>query len=277
VRFKGVIASTFLLTAFCIGSAFGKGNPPPAVEVKPGDLELEVAALAKLQEFDLTADQLKSLKQLAATVDAAMPPAQEKMSDAYRKALTDLRGALIDGDEEKIADAQDKVEDVRDEEDIDADPGLELTDSARKAAPDALLILTSNQVGSFLATHGSDVPDPVQTVVDAAEQIKEKPDTEFASIKKEACAQAALLVAGLDKTRQQPIVDKVAQWMDQAKAARKAPATADPPDFEKFAKAAFGKLDPMEVVRHWMQREMANLLANPELTSALTETLKNAE
>jgi hypothetical protein len=76
-----------------------------------------------------------------------------------------------------------------------------------------------------------------------------------------------MLLVGLDPSQQAPIIKKVNDWFDQLKSKRD---TA-----EASAREIVGKPDPMQCLRHWLERDLADLLANPELPELLKQKLKN--
>jgi hypothetical protein len=238
------------------------------------DLELEIAALTKLHDLELTTEQLRSFKKIAGQVTPGKPPAPGKMTPAYRTALVALRAAFAQADEEKIADAQDKVDDIRDEQDIEPQTEMTLSDSARKHAIEAMDLLTASQIASYLAEHSDDVPDALQTMMDAIDESRDMEEADYTSLKTEASEQVAMLLAGSDPAAQEPIVKKVGQWLDRAKAMSDADIKTKRPQLEQAAKEIVGKPDPIAQLRHWMEREMADLLSNPGFSNALAARIK---
>jgi hypothetical protein len=265
---------TFSMPALWLAVVGFVASAPAAGPAPRGDLELEVASLTKLHDLELTGDQLRSFKKLAAQVTAGKPPAPGKMTPAYHAALVALRAAFVQADEEKIADAQDKVDDLRDEQDIEPQTEVTLSDSSRQHAPEAIELLTATQIASYLAEHSDDVPDALQTMLDAIDESRDMEDAEYASLKTEASEQVATLLAGLDPAAEEPIVKKVSQWLDRAKAMSEADVKSKRPQLEQAAKEIVGKADPMVQLRHWMEREMADLLANPQTAVALAARVK---
>src|SRR4051794_27987578 len=79
--------------------------PAPAADVKddPNALTLQVTALEMLHRFQASPEQLGDLLKLAKTTapkEAARKAA--KVSVLYRKTLTELRDAYVNGDEDAI-------------------------------------------------------------------------------------------------------------------------------------------------------------------------------
>ena len=264
----------FALPALVLAIVGFTASLPAAGPAPRGDLELEIAALTKLHDMELTSEQLRSFKKLAGQVTAGKPPAPGKMTPAYRTALVALRAAFAQADEEKIADAQDKVDDIRDEQDIEPQTEMTISDSARKHAAEAMDLLSASQIANYLAEHSDDVPDALQTLLDAIDESRDMEEADYASLKTEACEQVAMLIAGLDPAAQEPIIKKVGQWLDRAKAMSDADVKNKRAQLEQAAKDIVGNPDPMAQLRHWMEREMADLLSNPELSTALATRAK---
>lgn len=265
--------AVLLVAAIQVASA---AKPRAAHQPGGDDVETQVAAFGRLQELDLSPAQLKQLKDLVAQVEPGKVVGEEKASDAYKAALTELRDALAGGDDEKIADAQEKVDTIREQEKLESGIEFEITDSARKQAAAAVSVLTASQLASYFSAHEDDVPDPLQTLMDALDDLPGKPADEYAAIRAEAAGQVALLLAGLDKTAQQPVAQKVGEWLDKAHAEDGSKAAANRPAHEEAARQIVGHPDPFQVLRHWMEREMASLMSNPALPGAIEKQIKNS-
>lgn len=272
----------FLILTLCLlvvfASAESYGGPAPAAEKKSvDDLEMQVAALSKLHDLELTAAQLKQVKALAAQVEPAKAPAAGLSSEAYQTALSALRDALLSDDDEKIANAQDKVDTLRDQAKLSDAPDPEITDSARKQAPSAVGLLTVTQIASYIAANEDDVSDPIEEMMDAFDQLSDKPDAkEYASIRSELVSEVGLMVAGLDKAAQEPVAKKVGDWLDSAHAANADKLESDRPNFERTARQIVGTLDTFRSLKYWMQQEMATLLSNPALPTALDKLISSS-
>jgi hypothetical protein len=245
----------------------------PGANVK---LQYQVAALEMIQQLDLSADQMRAMQKLVSGVKPATMPGRAKMNDEYRNALTEYRKALVGGDEDKIADAEDKVAEIRDKDESASEPDIDATESARQAAPQLLAILHPSQIASYISDHADDVPDPLQTMLDALDEMAGKSDEEYSSIKSEAADQAAMLLVGVDPKAQEPIAKKVSDWIDSAHKLSADELKAKRTTLEASAKEIVKQPDPLECLRHWLQRDLADLLANPELPEALTSRLKGS-
>ncbi|HEY2587596.1 MAG TPA: hypothetical protein VGI81_17755 [Tepidisphaeraceae bacterium] len=272
-----VIVCVAMLVVFASAASYGKPPAAAAPSKDVDELEMQVAAMTKLHDLDLTASQLKQLKALAAQVEPAKAPAAGLSTDAYKTALTALRDALAGDDDDKIDAAQDRVDSLREHAKLEDVPDPEITDSARKQASAAASLLTATQIASYIAANEDDVSDPLEEMTDALDQLADNPGSdEYASIRSELISEVAPLVAGLDKSAEEPIAKKVGEWLDAAHAGGPSKLESDRASYERSARQIVGKLDPYHVLRNWMQREMATLLSNPALPAAIDRLIPNA-
>lgn len=275
MKARSHIMTMAVLAVFASTQCYAK--PAAAPENKSiDDLEMQVAALTKLHDLELTTAQLKQLKALAAQSEPAKAPAAGLSSDAYQIALGSLRDALLGDDDEKIGTAQDRVDTLREQAKLGDAPDPEVTDAARKQAPAAVTLLTVTQIASYIAANEDDVSDPVEEMMDALDQLSDKPGAdEYASIRSELISEVGLMVAGLDKAAQQPIAKKVGDWLDSAHAANPDKLESDRGSFERSARQIVGNLDTFRSLRYWMQQEMATLMSNPALPAALDKLISS--
>jgi hypothetical protein len=235
-----------------------------------GSLRLRVEALSTLNDLSATRDQLQGLQKLAQGA-AAAPVADGKLNKDYRAALVELESALTGGDDSKIDAAQEKVEDLEEKltiEDVDTpDP----TDTARRRAAEAVKLFSASQIAEFVASYAEEIADPVKTITDALDLTRGSGDADFEELQKETVEQVAVLVNGDPKGAIGPKVDdllaRARKMSDDDFKAKKADLAAE-------AKRLAGKVDPIEVIRHWVTNSMAELLSNPELGAAIDGRLK---
>ena len=112
---------------------------------------MEVAALRTLYLFKAGPDQAVERFQASGDdpdlmytaimkrgkIDAQKPRSREEasVSKNYRKVLTELRAAFIAGQEERINELSEQLDELVREEQPDLDDAVEITDQARKEAP----------------------------------------------------------------------------------------------------------------------------------------------
>jgi hypothetical protein len=142
-----------------------------AQDVNLSELSLEVNALRTLHDLDLTTDQLQALAKLAD--GAAQKPRERSAAKAYpklRKALDDYRAALVKGDDDRIGEARDQADDLRDKIAAELDDEIEVTETARQRAPKALRLINARQASSLLAA--IDVHDPLELLTATLDEIR---------------------------------------------------------------------------------------------------------
>ena len=169
---------------------------PPSI----ADLELQVAALTTIDEMQLTADQIEAIKKLGADPTPTPAPATGLADPAYRKDLADLRDALRvsgAGDQKKLMDAQNRVDDIRRKSKIVPSAKVTITEEAKKNAAKALAVLSSGQIADYIALHSSEILDPADIILDALDQCREEPnDTAFNELCQQTAEEVDFLMEG---------------------------------------------------------------------------------
>lgn len=241
------------------------------------NLNLEVSALEMLDQLKLTRPQLERLAKLAPMTAHKAPPSRSiKVSAEYRKALNDLRAALIDEDEERVADLTLTLDELRDKENPDFDE-VEITDAARRHTAEVLRGLGARQVMGFLADFAEEFPDPREKLIDAFEDVRKLPEKEWEELRDEVAGQVGWLVAGFDNAAEGKVRQRVKDLLNRVRRMKEEEYTAKETELEKAAQIAVGNVGPTEVIRHFTERSLAELLSNPRLSVAVEARLKKAE
>ena len=252
--------------------------PPPAGKVDVTKLELQVEALSAVHELELTPAQLTILRTYnsAAPTDdsdaeaaAVLPPAPRFAADTYRAALKNLQSALLDSHATHLAEAQSKLEQLRDAQKIEPAPAVELTALARKQASSMLLTLSTGQVAGYIAQHADEIPDATQTLLDALDQSRQSTHTDYPKLRDTAADQAAVLLSGVDATRFQSMRQRIVTWLDRAHAMDDDEYASKEPELEGDLRRMVGRMDPTLELRYWMLHQVGELLSNPQLSVAL--------
>jgi hypothetical protein len=264
---KPLRTSLTLLVLCAIGSAYAKSPKPVPARQAVDELEYQVAAMKMLRDLDPSPEQLQAIA--AAAKSSAGKPATIPAAPAeYKAALSEYADALADGDDDKIDTAEDKVEDLRESLKIEPLPDVTPTDGARAGADKIVALLTPAQLAGYVAEHADEVPDPVQTLLDAADQMRTAKPEELAGLKSEAVSQFAMLVAGVKPADAGPVESAAGAWLDQVKAMPDKQYDAGLDERTRQIKAMTRDVDPFAVLRHWMDREMIDLLSNPQLAAS---------
>jgi hypothetical protein len=241
-------------------------------------LEREVAALVAIHELMLTDDQLKAIQPICKDVAVEVPPSTAPAgSKGYRQALQGLRDALANGDEAKVDRLQDKVDSIRENENLDPDTDFPIRESARSKSATVLAMLSTAQVANYISLHADDVPGATDVLLDALNQSRGQSDADYQSLRREAMDQVGLLLAGLDPQATKPVEQKVSDLLDKAHKLSDAEYKSQSDALIAEARKITAGIDPMQGLKFWMQREIAEFLANPESSEAIAERLQKQE
>ncbi len=258
-------------------------EPAPAAKNTKADgpdlnpLNHEVTALETISQLKLTRTQLERLALLAPrTANKPSPPRPTQVSDEYRKTLKDLRAALLGDNEVEVADLTLALEELRDKENPDLDE-VEITPSARLHAAEVLKGLQRRQVMGYLATFADEFPDPTEKLEDAYEEIRKLPAKEWEELRDEVAGQVGWLVAGLDSTAEKMVQARATELLNQVRALKEDDFTTRQAQLHKAVQSIVGRVGPTDIIRHFMERTLAELLSNPRLSTAVEASLKKAE
>jgi hypothetical protein len=281
----GVLLMTILTVAPAIGLyADEKKTPPDASSVLKGKvaeelvaLKLEVDTLEKLYHLELNADQLSSLLKLAEKTAAKLPATHEVQAEAeYRRLLKDLHGALLAEDEERIAELNEKLDELQEKEPIAID-AFEMTDAALRVAPQAFKLLSAAQVAAYLAALDDEVPDPVERILSALEEGEDWADDEWKELRDETAEEVAWLVAGFNTENAQKALKAVTALLDRGHRFQGEELKKEWPVLEKSAHQLVGNVSSLVVMQHYLERELAELLSNPRTVAALRLWIKQTK
>jgi hypothetical protein len=262
-RWIGMMA----LVVFGLMCSFVRADTP--AHFSTSDLELQASALSTISDLELTPEQRDALKNMASDTAADEANVQTSNDPDYRAALQNYRDAAIGGDDQKISDASDRLDDIRDQQNVDPKIDIRITSAARAKAEAAVKLLSSSQIANYLAEHSDDVPDAGDTIIDAIDQCRDLSDADFESLKKEACEQVDLLVNGLNASGQKNVTEQVSNLLNKARKMTARTFNNREQNLEQQARK-IGTVDAFVALRHWMEREMANLLSNPQITEVLS-------
>ncbi len=279
VRTLALLGVLFAGLAGLVGLAGAAPAQPPSKAVPAGptdlnELSLEVAALKMLHRLQVTPEQLQVLARtggLAAGKDMRQPT---KVTGRYRKALVDLRAALILGAEKEIDAMHDRLDELETEEHPDLDDGIEISARARPLAGEFLRLLTPRQVMHFLAER-EEVPDLRMLILTAGVKGRSLAAEAWKELRDEAAEEAADLLAGVREAEHKRAVEAVTALLEAGRRSRE----TDLEKLKKDADAALARLvagrGPLDLLRNVLERDLAELLSNPRMTAAVRALLAN--
>lgn len=240
------------------------------------EASVEVWALQALRDLDLTKDQMRVLKGLSENTSTPLGDRETPtLKDVYADKIQKLRDALEKGTEgEQIDNLQDDIDTMRDDDDFDLDDSVAITPAARAKVPVVLKILTSAQIASYIAAYEDEAPDPVQTLLDAVDDVRGSDEEDARSTAEETADEVAALIAGLDPEKQKPVAEKVRSYLDRAWRMKEGEYKKKKSQLERDAKEIVGEIEGFVILRHWIERDVAELLSNPLLNKAIEARLK---
>jgi hypothetical protein len=248
----------------------GKDKTRPAKADKPNAnlLNLEVTALQMLYHLQATPAQLKALANLA-DVTAQRPPRNAvKVSDKYRKTLVALRDALAESNDERIDELFEALDRLHEKEEPEFDE-VEITEAARKHAPALLRRFGPRQVAVYVAGVADEFPDLAEKLTEALEQSRKLKGKEWTDLRDDVAYQVGWLVGGVDSAGEAKVRDQVTALLDRAHKLEAKDFKAQKAALEKEAQTLAARAGPTQVIRHFMERTLAELLSNPRLLAAV--------
>jgi hypothetical protein len=232
------------------------------------DLSLELAAHQLIYQFEFTPSQLQALANWAKTTASTSERRPAKGSDKLRGLMVELRAAYRKRDEARIDELTEKVDELKEKEKPDIDDNVEPTDAARKAAVEAARLLTTRQTLDYLNLY-EELPDPAASVREALKSGLKLKDRDWSSIRDDAAAEVAWQIAGFDKDRADKVRAQTAALLDKAHAWKEKELAEQQPELEKALQEIMGDSRSTDVLRHIIERDLAELLANPQLAAAI--------
>jgi hypothetical protein len=249
-------------------------DPKPKERLSLSNLSLEVEALQTLHRFQMTTRQLEALSRLAAdTVGKSTPREDGKGSGKLQKTLTELRDALLRGDEDRIERLEEQLEALQDAEDPDLDDEVELTPAARRRASEVLQSLSPRQVAGFLATF-SEPPDPLDRLLGALDVVGKLKDDQWKTLTEDIAEELSWQLGGVDANRSRAVGESVRQFLSMVRSLNEKEFKKQRADLEKSARQFVTQVPPTAVLHNVVEHELAELLSNPRLSAALEARLK---
>ena len=275
------------VSALLIGVAFVSllaGRADAQAEAGANDssviLSQQVWALQTMHDLELDAAQLDALR-------AAIPKLEEdnsqrvvqNVSAKYLSVLNSLRGALLEDSETKdskdqIDTLRDELESIREDEQVRLDDHVLVSDAATAVVPAIMKIIRPGQLAAYLAAYQDEVPEPAQVLARAANESRGLDDAKFGAQADRTSHDVAALIAGLDKEKSAGIVERARHWLEHQRELSDDDFKTAKAGLEKSAADAIGPFDSFDVLRHFVERDVAELLSNPRLSSMIDERVK---
>jgi hypothetical protein len=264
-----------LIALLCVGAASAADDKKDGPSLR--DLSQEVSALQTLYQLQVTKAQIVALKELSKDcADKSKPPGPGKGTDKVRKALANLREALVTAtDAQKIADLADALDAAEKADMPMLNDETDITEEARDAAPKMLKLLTPKQVAVYGGVLAEELDDPVELLQEALTKARGlKEEKEWKQLRADIADQLARLLAGVDVDKAEEVGNKAVQLLIIARGLTDEEFKKEKPDLEKKVRAIAGGLGPTDVLRNVIEHRLAELLSNPRLAAALDARLK---
>ncbi|OAI46807.1 hypothetical protein AYO44_10755 [Planctomycetaceae bacterium SCGC AG-212-F19] len=250
--------------------------PPPPTDVNA--LSMEVAVLRTLFLLKAAPHHLERIR--TQYKDGVMKPRKRETADVtpeYKKALLDLRAALIAGDEDRVNELSDQLEELAKDDDPDVDDAVEISDEARKLAPKLLGYFDANLVVGYLASYGKDFPVPFRMMNKAMrlDGKGKKPSAEqWKEMRTAVANDVAWSVAGLDLKEQAKVRDEALKLLDRACALSNEELLKQQAELKSAISKITGKAGPLDVIKHVLEQDLAEMISNPRLLPAVEARLQ---
>jgi hypothetical protein len=273
--FAGLVVAVALNLAAehpCSAQQQGKQETEPILS----ELSMEVNALETLHQLRLNNAQLEKLRLWAK--ETAQPPRQRepgKASKEFRAKLQEKRAALVNDDDNDLIDqVADQLNELREQEEPTIDDGVDVTPAARQRAPEAFKLLKANQLAGYVAQVADAVPDPLNLLRAAFTDVRQLKGSAWREKRDEIADEVSRLVVGLDVDKADRVNDRVAALLIRVHGLTNEEFARQQPDLDKAARKIVGNVSALEVLRHYVEVDLANLLSNPRLAAALEARLK---
>jgi hypothetical protein len=234
------------------------------------EISLEVQALRAIEDLRLTQDQLGLLAKLAKeTAEPARKRAEPKASAEYRRLLTRLRDALAAQDEDKVDELEGELEELKSKENPVIDEDVTVTRAARMRAPEVFRTFKASELASYYGAVANEVLDPLLHLTTSLRVVRGLEKDEWRDRRDAIADEVAWLVAGADAAKWEKVSDQTVALLSKARSLSDEEFKAQEKELEKSAKAIAGAVGPDAVLRHYAERELAELLSNPRLAAAI--------
>jgi len=271
-----------LIASLCL-AILAPSAPPPVsndedekrIETAPVELALEINVLRTLYYLKATPEQVQAIQKLAKeTAGADKKRERGKVSKEYHQLLVDVRDALAQDDEERVEELEDQLEELTIAEAPELDEAVDLTEAARKHAPKLLKQFRAHQVAGFLGMHADQIDDPLEKLQDALGKVRGWQLAEWKE-KRDALGETiGLLVGGVDRAKAEKARDAAIDLLAKVRTMKEAEYDEKRAELEREADRIAGKLGPTDVLRHFVEHELAEMLSNPRLSAAVEARLK---
>ena len=269
-----------LILAIGLGlSACSRLFADPITTTRPSDLALEIEALRAIDDLQATSSQVDQLRDAAADLTPKTQPADIQAIDdavagdrADYVALLRLREALLRADPAKIQSSEKELADLEEQLKVNLSPRVIPAPPALRSAVKLVPQFSGPQIAAYLGQHSEEVSDPTEVLLAALAQCRGMSIRDFRQFNQDVTQQVSELVAGVDPKDGRALSTRISNLLKKTHQLSDDDFDAQRPDLEDQARD-IATADSAAVLHHWMAREIAQLLSNPQLTAALDDRL----
>jgi hypothetical protein len=291
---RRLLACALLLALLALPVAHAQEKKPPeldprlakaltdlARQIRPvraqdvNELSLEVHALQRLHQLNLSDAQLEAFGKLVSQVtETPRERVPGTATENFRRTLVDLRDALAVQDDESVNDLNERIGGLYETEPPELDDGIEIVESARKLAPNAVKMLKPGQIAAHLSTYGDSLPSPLEDLVQALGEARKLTPAAWRAQRDALCDPIADALAGLNEEQAHKLGERIMALLLEARRLTDSEFKAKKLDFEKAARLIVGDVGPVDVLKHQIERDLAELLSNPRTNHAISVLLR---
>jgi hypothetical protein len=265
---------TLAILAICHSAALAQ-EPKKTPDISLNEVGLEINAYQTLKQFEFSFTQLEQLQKWAketAQKESKREPA--KTSKEYAQKLRDLHKALVANDEDRVDHLNDELDELREKEKPAVDDGVDISDAARKRAPEASRILKPAQLAKYLGKTADDVVDPFDRLVTGLDEVRPLQGAEWKAKRDDIADEISRLVAGLDQKKADKVNDDVVALLIRVRGLKDADFQKQRAELDQAARKVIGNVTAHDVLRNQTELALAELLSNPRLHAVLSVRLK---
>jgi hypothetical protein len=247
---------------------------------RPVNVAMEIGVLSDLDDLEVTPAQLDELQKYSLRADPLVVTVSDveridQAGDESRPCyftLLRLREALLKKDIAKVEESRKDLEAMEEKMQISFSPRIEPGQAAQRAAAELLPQFSGRQIAGYLASHSEDVTDPTELLLGAITQCRGMELNAFNPFARDVARQVSYMVNGMRGPAQLQTFNKAMRLLTRAHRIRPDQFDDQKSDIEDGARA-IAKVDSSVAIQHWMECELAQLVANPQLQVALEDRL----
>jgi hypothetical protein len=246
---------------------------------RPSDLALEVEALRAMDDLQITTSQLDQFRDAYASAHGFNNTQVADVRDidsaaadnrACQTTLVRLRESLLKGDPAGVEQGEKDLARLEEELQISLTPRIMPGPIAQRSAVKLLSQFSGRQIADYVARHNEEVSDPAEVLIAALTQCRGMKAGDFQLFKLDVATQVSELVAGVGSRTKGTIEIRAMNLLQMAHALDDDDFAGQRSNLEDEAREV-AKVDSSTALQHWMEWEIAQLLANPKLLLTMSD------